>query len=264
MVDEYLFTPTQSEMSSGYRELLAIWHSFKVYDSYFKKQKGKIIVWITDSSCLVSFLNKGSRIRSIQKILIEIKKKEYQYGLKIKPQWVTRNDINLKIADLGSKLHLASDDFGLGHSDFLHLQEIFNCRVTIDAMATSKSKRCEKFISIVPQQGAIDTDFFMHKCLMEDVYYWHPPVKTIIRLLNRIRLLVNIKGLLVLPFWESGLFWVYLTKNGFFDWFVKSYYIFSPLYISFAKNCASQGYKNFRTIVIQIDTSAKHNIKSPF
>lgn len=264
MTDEYLFTPTQSELSSGYRELLALWHSFNIYDSYFRNQRGKVIVWLTDSSCLVSFLNKGSRIRSIQRTLLEIKKKEYKYGLVIKAKWVTRNDENIRVADLGSKLHLSADDYGLSHKDFLHIQEVFDSKTTIDAMATARSKRCEKFISIIPQKGAIDTDFFTHECLKGEVYYWHPPVKIIIKLLNKIKLLSNVKGLLVLPFWESGLFWVYLTKNGIFEWFIKSYYIFSPLYIPFSKNCAHQGYKNFKTIILQIDTSEKNNIKSPF
>ena len=61
LVTEYLFDPSQQQLSSGLRELLAVYHCLKENKAYFKTKRNKVIVWMTDSQCSYAFLVKGSR-----------------------------------------------------------------------------------------------------------------------------------------------------------------------------------------------------------
>ena len=128
IVSDYLFTPQETELSSGHRELLSIIKAFEHYSNYFSTLKGQIVIWITDSMCLYSFLCIGSRNLVIQKLLIQLKILEFKYSLKIIPKWLPRDSSLITLADCGSKLFKSSNEFGISLNDFnfLYNYQIYN------------------------------------------------------------------------------------------------------------------------------------------
>ena len=260
---EYLFSQSEQQLSSGFRELLSVDKAFDYYSEYFASKKGCIIIWITDSACLCSFLEKGSRILEIQKIVIKIKLKEFEYGIKLRPKWVSRETPLLRLADLGSKLDQCSDQYGVSSADFLKIQSFMKKSFTIDGFASSVSRRTYKYISPCPQYDSMDTDFFSHRMLGDQVYYLHPPPKVLIRLVNKIVCYKNVRGCIVMPLWRSHSFWNYVIKANKFAWFVKDFMIFSPFYESFSPKTMFQGFKKFKTLVIHFDTSSKNELIFP-
>ena len=263
LVNEYLFSQTEQELSSSFRELLAVKHSFELYPAYFESQRGSLIVWITDSTALCSFLEKGSRISDIQKVCLEIKILEYKYGLKLKPKWISRDENLLKLADKGSKLHLCSDQYGLSNEDFLNVQIFAGKKFNLDGFATAKSSKTLKFISECPQLNCLDVDFFTHTMSSEYFYYLHPPPKLLNRLVSKIKCYCNVKGVIILPVWQSHNFWVSFVKQGIFEDFVKNFMIFSPFYVAHSQNSLFQGRKHFQTLAILFDTSSKFSLVCP-
>lgn len=260
-MDEYMFTQDERQLSSGYRELISVFHAFNTYEKFFISKKGSIIIWMTDSSCLVSFLEKGSRVLAIQKLVIQIKLKEFLFGIKIKAKWISRETPLLKLADLGSKLHSDTDQFGLSNNDFLFVQRFYKHKFTIDGFSSSISRRTYKFISECPQAGSLEVDFFSHCMLSNEHYYIHPPPRLLVRLINKLILYPNVRGCIVLPLWRSHSFWNSIIKVDKFAWFVEDFMIFSPFYESFSNKTAFQGYKNFKTLVIKFNTSVRNCIK---
>ena len=261
MTNEFLFSQSESQLSSGFRELLSVVHAFKVYSSYFKQKRNSLIIWLTDSACLCSFLEKGSRNLEIQKVVLKIKIMEFELGLKIKPKWLSRETGLIRQADLGSKIHLNSDQYGLCDADFNLIQKFAKKKFSIDGFSSSLAKRCLKFICPCPQEGCLDVDFFTHKMLSDEMYFIHPPPKYLIRVVNKILCYANVRGCIILPIWKSHSFWNYFVKIDRLNWFIKDFKVFSPFYVSYTPKTMFQGYKKFRTLAVIFDTATKNNLR---
>ena len=68
----------------------------------------------------------------IQKLVIDIMIRLYDYNIKIVPHWLPRMDPLIQIADLGSKDKLmgkGSQDYGVSHSDFLFIHVVHQGRL---------------------------------------------------------------------------------------------------------------------------------------
>lgn len=263
LTSSYLFKPEEREMSSGARELIAVQQAFSTFDNFLRSQRGSVILWMTDSQVCFSFLTRGSKIPAIQKILLGIKIKEYEYNLKIVPKWVSRNDYYLELADKGSKLDVSTEEYGVEHKDFMNIQETLDFICTVDGFASSKCMRTHKFISLVPQKGALDVDFFTHNLSSVEYYYLHPPVSCIQRTISKLVIYNEVHALVVMPVWPSHYYWNSILNGTCFQWFVEDFMIFRPLYVSFSKKGMFRGYKNFPTLVLKVNTAARNAIPLP-
>lgn len=263
MINEYMFKPEEREMSSGARELLAVREAFNSHNSFFRAQKGSVIIWMTDSQVCHSFLTKGSRVQEIQEILLDIKCLEYEFDIKIYPKWTPREDVHLQLADTGSKMNISKEEYGVSHEDFINIQEVLGMRCTIDGFASSKSRRTYKFISICPQIESMDVDFFMHNMSSAEIYYCHPPVNCIKRVLSKLIQYTNVRILLVVPIWPSYSYWNSLIDTGYFNWFIKDYFIFRPWFVSFSERGMFRGYKPFPMLALNIATAETNQLKLP-
>jgi hypothetical protein len=236
LTDEYLFSPREKEYSSSYRELCAVHLAFHVYEEFFEAQRSSVILWLTDNQCVFSFLTKGSRVPIIQKMCVLIKKAEFKAGVTILPKWVRRDDINLKIADIGSKLCSSSDEYGLSHHDFCTVQERFGLVFTVDCFASKMNRRTETYFSIVPQLESAGMDFFLQNLKSNEIYFIHPPTSVLRKVFNKLVLYQDITCVVILPCWASHSFWSYLIQQGYFQPFVKDFLLFDPLYVPFSKS----------------------------
>lgn len=263
IISNYIFSPSESEMSSGARELLAIVKSFETFQEFFQSNSNSVIFWCTDSMCAYSYLKHGSRIPEIQKLLIFIKQLEYEHKLVIYPKWLPRSSDLLKVADYGSRMSSSSEEYGISDYDLQSVQSHFNLRISLDGFASASNHRTPRFISAVPQIGAIEVDFFLSTLSSDDIIYVHPPVSLIQRTLNKILLYDNLSIIMLIPVWPSHPFWKSFVKVNKFQWFVKDFWIFNPFYVSSSPKCMFSGYKNFPTLVLYIKTNENHSLPIP-
>ncbi len=263
LVSNYLFSPSESQMSSGARELLAIVKSFETFSEFFQSNSNSVIFWCTDSMCAYSYLKHGSRIPEIQKLLISIKELEYKHNLSIYPKWMSRSSDLLKTADYGSRMSNSSEEYGVSEYDLQSIQSRFNLSISLDAFASTSNHRAPRFISAIPQVGAIEVDFFLATLSSEDVIYAHPPVSLIQRTLNKILMYDNLCIILLIPFWPSHPFWKSFVNVNVFQWFIKDFWIFNPFYVSSSPKCMFSGYKNFPTLALHIKTNENHSLPIP-
>ncbi len=263
LINDYLFSPDEQQLSSGARELIAVEKAFECFENFFKANSNSVIIWLTDSQVCYSFLKFGSRVPFIQRILLKIKLLEYQFNLRLYPKWVPRTDYLISLADIGSKLNSSSDEYGLAHSSLSYILSEFSIVLTVDAFASSKNFRAEKFISATPQINCHDVDFF--SCFLSDqeFYYIHCPVKLINRTINKLILYPNLHCLMIVPCWPSHSFWNCIANSKSFKSFVKKAICFNPFYISFNKCKFFTGYKNFYTLALWIETSENNSFPLP-
>ena len=243
--------------------MLAIWHSFIVFRTYFESKRGNVIIWLTDSMCCYSFLKVGSRIPHIQKLLIDIKIEEYRFGITLYPKWVSRDDGPLKLADAGSRLSASTDEYGVSHGDFMLVQSFFQLVVTVDAMAAFNNRKTQVYFSVAPQVESSGLNFFYQELLSNEVYYIHPPVNCISKVIQRIVQYPDITCILVIPVWISHPYWTTFADAGFFKSFVKNVFVHNPLYLSKNNNSMFSGYKTFPTFFLHIATKEHNQILIP-
>jgi hypothetical protein len=263
IISDYLFTPEEADLSSGHRELLCVIKSFEQYSNYFESLRGQLIIWITDSMCLYSFLRIGSRNTVIQKLLIELKLKEFQFGIKIIPKWLPRDSSLISLADCGSKLFKSSNEFGISPQDFSFVQNHFSLKFTVDGFSTSRNNKVDKFISPFPQLNCFDIDFFTHTLSPTEVYYLHPPIALIARTINKLKIYDDITAVLVVPIWTTHPFWPSILEGSFFASFIQDFLIWDPFYIASSTENLFNGHKAFKTVALLIHTGNKFSVPLP-
>ena len=72
LIQEYPFSLSEQQQSSSMRELLAVHRVFVSMPDFIESKRGSQLVWVTDSQVMCYFLNKGSRVRNIQRIILDI------------------------------------------------------------------------------------------------------------------------------------------------------------------------------------------------
>ena len=265
LVEDFMFTEQERSYASGHRELLSIVKTLEKHKSYFKNISG-VVYWLTDSRNVYSFLRKGSRKLQIQKDIVKIKLFEADYDVLVVPIWAPRSDTCIEYADLGSKLHLSSDEWGIDEKTFKFIQTFFQLEFTVDGFATSVNKKCGKYFSKIPQLHTSGVNFFAQKLVSKEVYWLCPPIKDVKDVIEYVEKFENITAVVFLPVWAGALYWFSIKNDCKFKWFVRNYLLVSPKFENFSigKNLF-EGYKKFKNMAILIDTSkiSKSDLKFP-
>ena len=205
------FTYSQTEMSSGARELIVIESTLENCVKPNQSASHGLIYWLTDSKCLVAWLERGSRIKSISDRIVALYRKLHVMKLKLVPIWIPRSDHIITLADAVSKFK-DTDDWGLSDKSFKILQELSFTKFTLDAFANCTNKKCPKFYSKVPSPGSSGVNSFMYDWGNEYVYCC-PPVKLVTDVIRHISA-VPCMGVLVVPYWKTDKFWPLITLDG--------------------------------------------------
>lgn len=253
---------SEKQASSSYRELLAIHRTFTLYKDYFESMRNKLLIWLIDNQAVPFILNHGSRVSSLQTLVIDIKEIAYFYDIVVIPIWTPRLDPIIVMADLGSKLSTSSEEYGLNHFVLLHIQEQFELKIDIDCFSSYKNYRCSIFWSSFPQPGVSAIDFFYQTLPPFTVLYIHPPVKMILKALKKFLKSPNLVAIFVLPYWPSCAFWPAFTEGKFFPKFVGDFLLFHPHYVPFSTKTMFHGFMKFPTLILKCYSSG--NFKIPF
>ena len=201
--------------SSTFRELLAIKYAI---DSFDVLLGGKTILWHTDNIGTAIIVRVGSNRDILQElangIYLACKKKD----VKLTVTWISR-DQNEK-ADKVSKT-IDYDDW-LVRTSFVQTLERKWGKFSIDLFADSNNAKCDRFCSKYCSPGCFRVDAFSFDWSGEFCYIV-PPVYLIPKAIKHfLASRGRTKGVLIVPFWPSAVFWPYLIKReGIFKDFVR-------------------------------------------
>ena len=207
--------------SSSYREALALRNFLQCCGPRLKGQK---IQTYSDSKVLEQALIKGSKVREILSLMLDIFDIITEQKIILKTSWVPRTLAPLKKVDSLSRFTIQEqrsfDRDNWGVSD-LDLQTIFSyfedeiskdSRDWLDLFADKRSARFEKFFSPIEEPSALGIDAFNHSW-KHNLCFAYPPVRLIPA---AIRHAIDCKatGVLILPKWVSRSFWNLICEDG--------------------------------------------------
>ena len=257
----FVHSVTESEESSSFRELLALYKLIKFHPDIFLEFNGNSVLWITDSQVFSCWMRIGSKRKNVQRMLLDILKFSLNHDIQFKTIWQPRESNIIQLADRGSKA-CSSDDWGISKGDFDYTIKQLKVTPTIDAMATSLSAKCKKFYSFVPMQNTFGVDFFVQDLISTEIYWITPPIKLISRTLYKIlNCDENITCLISVPVWKKRNYWFQLFDGMFFRPFVKDYFLNNPKYVSQQNKGMFQGYKHFKHITLLIESKGNFEVK---
>ncbi len=205
---DFMFTEEEQRASSGLRELLAIKKALEHFIHVSTMQQ-KLIFWATDSTNVVSFLEKGSSKKHVQKVVLCIAKSLAKLNSWIQPIHLYREDERIREADLVSKFR-DSDDWSIDEISFQKLREKYD--LSTDMFANSNNKRLETFISKFFEQGCSGVDAM---CQKWDHGMWMcPPIGLLNKIANEVRRRKNCSGIILIPEWPTSTFYGKFFGNG--------------------------------------------------
>ena len=107
----------EMRLSSGHRELLTVLRALQQEEGFFKTLAHKTIIWLTDSTNLVSFLTKGTMKQHIQAQVLEVFELLAKYQIRAVPVHLRRTDYRIQWADEGSR-EFDPDDWGIDQASY--------------------------------------------------------------------------------------------------------------------------------------------------
>jgi hypothetical protein len=129
-------------------------------------------------------------------------------GIRILPIWKPRTVTDIALAELGSKMHKSTDDWGINMALFKKIQRYVGEKVTIDGFATSANNRVPRFFAKYPQIGMLGIDFFAQKLISGEVYWLCPPVKMVAKCIKHVlEANESVLAYIAFPEWKSQSYW---------------------------------------------------------
>ena len=222
------FLPIESEQSSTWRELYAIYYSLV---SLAPKLKNTNIEWHTDNYAASLIFDKGSRKPELQELSENIFHVCRNMKIQASIRWVPRE--NIPEADALSRA-IDYDDWETTNFLFLHLQKKWG-PFTIDRFADTHNSKLPRFNSkyLCPKTEGVNA--FLYPWDGENNYIV-PPVSLVGKVIRHMSHFKS-KGTIVVPYWPSATFWVFIkSRLNEFESFIKDYEIFDD-----HQNCVTQG-----------------------
>ena len=132
-------------------------------------------------------------------------------GITLQVKWVPSERC---LADPLSRWSKDRGDYSLDPSLFKYLQKFFSPHITLqtDLFASPGNKKLENFVSRWPHWEAKGVDAL--QCPLDNLgdLYANPPWSVIQKFLARLRLFPQTKILMVVPYWDSSVWWPQLIK----------------------------------------------------
>ena len=104
------------------------------------------ILWLTDSTNLTAFLEKGSAKKEIQKDILAVFKLAQELQLVLLPVHLRREDPRIQLADTGSKWE-DTDDWSIDAESTRLVKEWIGQDMDVDFFADPNNAKCGQFYS---------------------------------------------------------------------------------------------------------------------
>ena len=210
-ISVHSFSVSEAQLSSSAREFLAVFTAIERLETKFKDSGVSTLYWVTDSKVLTIWLQKGSKVITIQKMLVKLFRLLHRMKLRIIPIWKTRDNALIRLADQASKFR-DTDDWGISRRAYNVLEFVFNTQFTLDVYANSTNRKVGKFFSKVIAPGTSGINAHMQDW-RRDICFVCPPVNLVIDAYKYIAS-VPCRGVLLFPYWPRNPFWPMLTTDG--------------------------------------------------
>ena len=207
--NQTLLQEEERSLSSGHRELLTVLRALQQDKDFFGTMKNETILWITDSTNLVSFLTKGTTKMKIQEQVLQVFKLLSEYRIRLIPVHLRRTDFRIQWADEGSR-EFDPDDWGIDRSSYRGLTRTWT--PTVDLFAHHTNRKCERFYSYGNAPYSACVDAFAQNW-EEEIAWTCPPVYLAADALKKIEH-TRMMAILVVPVWRSATFWSLLFPDG--------------------------------------------------
>ena len=209
-----LFTQNKLEgderrLSSGHRELLTVLRALQQEPAFFDTLKNQTIIWLTDSTNLVSFLTKGTIKMKIQEHVMEVFRLLASFQIRLVPVHLKRSDFRIQWADEGSR-SFDPDDWGIDTQSYRDLTRVW--QPTLDAFAHTSNAKCSKFYSYGAAPRSAGVDAFAQNWT-DELAFVCPPVHLITDALKKIES-TEMMAILVVPAWRTATFWSIIFPDG--------------------------------------------------
>ena len=213
--------------------------------------KNKRVAHFTDNKALVYIIAKGSRNRVLQPLIVEVTLKLREYGIRVDPVWMSREEGVIKYADLGSR-DFHSDDIAVDYFTFQEAEYKFGA-FTVDGFASSGNAKCSTFFSRRDVPGSAGVDFFMQTLKMSEFYWLFPPISMLCQAVEHLAV-HKAKGVILVPVWPRSSFFTFFFPDGMHlaSWVVRCLWV-RPYYITgpYVKSNGLRGRKKFSTVLLE-------------
>ena len=199
---QYVLEPEECSYSSGQRELLTVLRALQQEKAFFSTLRGQTVIWITDSTNLVTFLTKGTMKMAIQKQILAAYELLAGYNIRIIPVHLKRTDYRIQWADEGSR-EFDPDDWTVDSRTFKELTKKWI--PTIDLFAHSSNAKVSRFYSYGNAPNTAGVDAFA-QCWAEEIAWVCPPTHLVTDAIRKIEA-TKMMAIVVIPAWRTATFW---------------------------------------------------------
>lgn len=191
--------------SSTWRETKTIQLCLRAFAQFLQQSS---VTFYTDNQNAVSIVHKGSKIKELQEISLDIFDCCRVQNISLNIKWIPREQ-NEK-ADLLSRI-IDVDDWGISRDFFNFLDELWGPH-TYDRFANMDNAKLTVFSSLYWNPGTSAIDAFT--CHWANENNWIvPPVGLVPKCINHL-LICKAKGTLIVPNWPSSSFWPLIFAEG--------------------------------------------------
>ena len=204
------FNAWEQAQSSTYRELLAFketWTSEEVLARF----EGKRVAHLTDSKAMCYIIERGSRNRRLQPMVVEATLALRGWGIHMEALWRSRDEGVIRVADLGSRDY-HHDDISFDFQTFSMVVERFG-EFDVDCFAASHNKKAVRFFSRLEVLGSAGTDFFLQSLHQGDNHWVFPPPGKLCEAALHLEE-QGVAGVMVVPVWPSSSFFSFFWPDG--------------------------------------------------
>ena len=206
---QYELSPEERNFSSGQRELLTVLRALQTEQEFFRSLTNQTIIWITDSTNLVSFLTKGTMKMPIQRQVLEVYKLLRHYSIRVAPVHLKRTDYRIQWADEGSRF-FDPDDWSIDKMSYTELTNEYT--PSVDLFAHSSNTKCVKFYSYANASNTAGVDAFAQDWTGETAWLC-PPIHLIPDAIKKVES-TRMSAIFIVPEWRTAAFWALLFPNG--------------------------------------------------
>ena len=199
-----MFSSSEQETSSTYRELLAIHFALQAFQPLLKNCNVKLF---TDSKMAARITEVGSMKFEYHQLAIGIFSTCLHTNIHLDLQWIPRTANEQ--ADYLSRLK-DFDDWEVAPSIFQQMDVLLGPH-TLDAFANYKNAKVPRFFSRFWNPGTAGVDAF-YQDWSNDVAGVVPPIPLVPRVLQ-FMFQNAFQGTLVVPHWPSAAYWPLLSNN---------------------------------------------------
>lgn len=196
---------SERKKSSTWRELAAVARVLEAVSDMLTNHRVK---WFTDNQNVTRIIRVGSRVAELQEVALKIFKVMLYNNICIEPEWIPREEN--AVADSFSRI-IDYDDWSINPSVFCWLDSLWGPH-SVDRFANSYNKQTNRFNSRFWDIGTEAVDTFTVDW-SEEYNWWCPPLYLVCRVLQHARVCKS-SGTLIVPQWESAVFWPVLCPDG--------------------------------------------------